>query len=305
MTYSQYGDTDTLRLTEDAPRPKLGPGEVLIRVERAAVNPVDWKVMAGYLDPMLDIVFPAIPGWDVAGVVEEIGPDVPEFHVGDRVASYGRKDVVHGGTYAEYVVLPATSAARVPDEVGLDVAAGLPLAGLTALRSLEALGVGEEDTLLIHAASGGVGHLAAQLAAARGATVYGTASAQHHDRLRELGVIPFEYGEGLVDRVRAEAPDGVTAVADFVGGVWEQTRELLTVDGRHVSIADPEVEEHGGRWVWVRPDGRRLETLLNQVAAGALEVSLDRTFPLAEAAEALAVSQRGEARGKLLIDPTA
>ncbi|WP_315942987.1 NADP-dependent oxidoreductase [Nesterenkonia marinintestina] len=304
MTYSEYGDPETLRLTDDAPRPKLGPGSVLIRVERAAVNPVDWKVMAGHLDPMLDVIFPAIPGWDVAGVVEDIGPDVPEFHVGDRVASYGRKDVVHGGTYAEFTALPASSVARIPDAVGSDVAAGLPLAGLTALRSLETLGIGEEDTLLIHAASGGVGHLAAQLAVARGATVFGTASAQHHDRLRGLGVTPFEYGEGLVEQVRAEAPDGVSAVADFVGGVWEQTRELLTIDGRHISIADPEVEEHGGRWVWVRPDGRRLDTLLNQVADGSLEVGLDRTFPLSEAVEALEVSRRGEANGKILIDPT-
>lgn len=305
ITYSQYGEPETLQLTEDAPQPKFGPGSVLIRVERAAVNPVDWKVMAGYLDPLLDIVFPAVPGWDVAGVIEALGPDVPEFEVGDRVASYGRKDVVHGGTYAEYVALPATSVARIPEPVSAEVAAGLPLVGLTALRSVETLGIGDQDTVLIHAASGGVGHIAAQLAVARGAKVIGTASAPHHEPLCEIGVTPVEYGDGLVDRVRSVAPDGVTAVADFVGGVWEQTRQVLSVGGRHVSIADPQVEQHGGRWVWVRPDGRRLETLLSAVAEGALQVRLDRTFPLAQAAEALQISQQGEARGKLLIDPTA
>src|SRR5690606_1071828 len=111
-----YGDPSTLQLT-DAPRPKLGPSAVLIRVERASVNPVDWKVMAGGLDALIDTVFPVIPGWDVAGVIEEVGPDAPEFAPGDRVAAYGRKDVVHGGTFAEYVALPATSVAAIPDGV--------------------------------------------------------------------------------------------------------------------------------------------------------------------------------------------
>lgn len=303
ITYSEYGDPSTLELT-DAPRPKVGPGSVLIRVERASVNPVDWKVMAGGLDPLIDAVFPVIPGWDVAGVVEEVGPDAPEFAPGDRVASYGRKDVIHGGTFAEYVALPATSVAAIPDDVPFDVAAGLPLTGLTALRSLETLAVTGEDTLLIHAASGGVGHLAAQLARERGATVIGTASERNHEKLRALGVAPVTYGDGLVERVREIAPDGVSAVADFAGGVREQTLAVLADGGRHISIADPSVEEAGGRWVWVRPDGPRLRTLLEKVANGALRVEIDRSFPLADAADAFAVSMDGEASGKLIIDAT-
>ncbi|GHD03898.1 oxidoreductase [Zhihengliuella salsuginis] len=302
MTYSNYGTPETLQLS-DVPTPRVGPGAVLIRVERAAVNPVDWKLMSGGLDGMLDAVFPVVPGWDVSGVVEQVGPDVPEFAPGDRVASYGRKDVVSGGTYAEYVALPATSVARVPRGVSYDDAAGLPLAGLTAQRSLETLELTSDDTLLIHAASGGVGFLAAQLAAEIGATVIGTASERNHEKLREIGVVPVAYGEGLADRVREAAPEGVTAVADFVGGVLPETLAVLAEGGRHVSIADPSVEQDGGHWVWVRPDGARLQELLQKVEAGALRVDIDRTFALAESAAALEANQAG-ANGKILIDAT-
>ncbi|MFC7376423.1 NADP-dependent oxidoreductase [Brachybacterium sp. GCM10030267] len=303
MTYPEYGDPSTLELTEQ-PTPKVSPGTVLIRVQRASVNPVDWKLMAGGLDQMMDVFFPVIPGWDVAGVVEAVGPDTPEFAPGDRVASYGRKDAVYGGTYAEYVTLPATSVAAIPDEVDDEAAAGLPLAGLTALRSLETLELTAEDTLLIHAASGGVGYSAAQLAREIGATVIGTASEKNHDKLRAIGVTPVTYGDGLVERVREVAPDGVTAVADFVGGVREDTLAVLADGGRHVSVADPSVEEKGGHWVWVRPDGQRLRTLLEKVAAGTLSVEIDRTFALADAAEALETSKNGSANGKLIIDAT-
>lgn len=303
MTYSAYGDPQNLTLTE-MPAPKVGPGWVLIAVERAAVNPVDWKLMAGGLDAMMDVVFPVTPGWDVSGVVEAVGPDVPEFSVGDRVASYARKDYVHGGTYAEHVAVPATSVAKVPESVDLATSAGLPLAGLTAKRSLEILELTADDTLLIHAASGGVGHLAAQLAVDAGARVIGTASEANHPRLRDLGVEPVAYGDGLVERVRELAPQGVTTVADFVGGVLEQTTAVLAEGGRHISIADPSVEQRGGHWVWVRPDGPRLAELLSRLADGTLDLVVDRTVPLAEAAEAMEVSRRGEANGKLLIDPT-
>ncbi|MGO2313035.1 NADP-dependent oxidoreductase [Brachybacterium tyrofermentans] len=303
MTYTEYGDPSTLQLT-DAPMPKAAPGAVVIRVERASVNPVDWKVMSGGLDGLIETIFPVIPGWDVAGVVEAVGPDTPEFAPGDRVASYGRTDIIHGGTYAEFVALPATSVAAIPDGVDVDAAAGLPLVGLTALRSLETLELTAADTLLIHAASGGVGFLAAQLAREIGATVIGTASPQNHEKLQAIGVTPVTYGEGLVERVREIAPDGVTAVADFVGGVREDTLALLADGGRHVSIADPSVEETGGHWVWVRPDGARLSSLLEKVAAGALRVEIDRSFALADAGHAFEVSMAGTANGKLLIDAT-
>lgn len=303
LTYSHYGEPRVLSLS-DVPVPKVGPGCVLVKVHRAAVNPVDWKLMAGGVDGLLDVVFPVVPGWDVSGEIAALGPDVPEFEVGDRVASYARKDVVSGGTFAEYVAVPATSVAHVPDGVALDVAAALSLTGLTALRCVETLGVTGQDTVLIHAASGGVGYIASQLAVATGATVIGTASPRHHDKLRAVGVTPLAHGDGLTERIREVAPAGVSAVLDLVGGVLGTTLAVLGEGGRHVSIADPAVEEHGGQWIWVRPDGPRLTHLLDLVAQGALDVDVDRTFPLESGAEALELSRSGAARGKIVLTVT-
>ena len=301
ITYDRYGTNDVLRMTE-RPIPKVGPGEVRIRVTRASVNPVDWKVMSGGLDEMMAAHFPVIPGWDVAGVVDEIGPDTPEFAVGDRVAAYARKEIVSAGTFAEYVTVSAVDVADVPDAVTDDTAAALPLTGLTALRVIEALDVTEGDTVLLHAASGGVGFLAAQLALAEGARVVGTASPANHDRLADLGVLPVAHGDGLQQRLREAAPEGFDAIGDLVGEVLEPSLAVLREGGRLASIADPTVQEHGGRWVWVRPDGPRLSGLLRLVADGDLHVAIDRAYPLEEVAEAFAASQAGSAHGKLLIE---
>lgn len=300
MTYDRFGDDDELRMVE-RPTPKVGPGEVRIRVTRASVNPVDWKVMSGGLDPLMDSRFPVVPGWDVAGVVDAVGPDTPEFAPGDRVAAYARKQVVSGGTFAEYVTVRADDVALVPDAVTDDVAGALPLTGLTALRVLETLAVTKGDTLLIHAASGGVGHLACQLAVAAGATVIGTASPANHDKLAAIGVTPLAHGDGLAERLAEVAPDGVDAVADLVGGVLDVSLAALRAGGRLASIADPGVEEHGGRWVWVRPDGERLAQLLAEVAEGRLTVEIDRTYPLEQVADAFALSREGGAKGKLVV----
>lgn len=302
MTYAEYGAPETLQLTEQ-PTPKVAPGSVLIRVERAAVNPVDWKLMQGGLDPLMDVVFPVIPGWDVSGVIEEVGMDVPEFQPGDRVAAYARKDFVHGGTYAEYVSLRAADVARIPEGVDFDQAAGLPLAGKTALRTLEQLELSSQDTLLIHAASGGVGYIAAQLAVEAGATVIGTASEKNHEKLRAVGVTPVTYGEGLEDRVREIAPEGVTAVADFAGDVLEQSLAVLTQGGRLASILDGGFPEHGGHLVWVRPDAARLEYLLGKIAEGKLSVEIDSTYPLEESVAAMQRNIEGS-NGKVIIDVT-
>lgn len=300
MAYTEYGDENVLRLME-LPQPKVAPGEILIRVTRASVNPVDWKVMSGALDPMMDAHFPVVPGWDVAGVVEKVGVDVPEFAVGDRVAAYARKIVVSGGTFAEYVMVPADIAARVPDGVSDEQAAALPLAGLIARRAVDALDLSPQDTVVLHAASGGVGYLASQLAVATGATVIGTASPEHFGKLEAVGVRPVAYGDGLTNRIRELAPHGVAAVADFVGGVLDVTLAVLQDGGRHVSIADSEVLEHGGRWLWVRPDGPGLAQLLGLVADGKLRLDIDRTLPLEQLPEAFRLSREGEAKGKLVV----
>jgi NADPH:quinone reductase-like Zn-dependent oxidoreductase len=303
VTYDSFASDNSRLKTGDVPDPKVGPGQVLIEVRAAGVNPVDWKVMAGGLDGMMDAVFPVIPGWDVAGVVRGLGPDTPEFAPGDEVMAYARKDVIKAGTFAQYVAVAADHVARKPAALDWNQAGGLPLAGMTAQRSLDRLAVGEDDVLLIHAASGGGGGLAVQIARDRGTRVIGTASEKNHDYLRGLGAEPVSYGDGLVERVRELAPGGVSAVTDFVGGQLDATLAVLAPGGRHVSIADNTVAEHGGHWIWVRPNGAKLAELAALADRGALGVEVAGTFPLEETGAAFDASRSGHTRGKLVITP--
>ncbi|MFJ9036964.1 NADP-dependent oxidoreductase [Streptomyces sp. NPDC102406] len=300
MTYDTYGDNGVLALT-DQPVPKVGPGEVLVRVRYAAVNPVDWKVMSGGLDGMMDTVFPVVPGWDVSGVVERAGIDAPEFTAGDEVFSYARKDYVHGGTFAEFVTIPVRAVVAKPRSLSWGEAAGVPLAGLTAYQTLTRLDTGSGDTVLIHGGAGGVGTFGVQIAKALGARVIATASEKNHDRLRELGAEPVAYGDGVVDRVRALAPEGVDVVADYVGGVLDVTRAVLREGGRHASVADPDVMGAGGQWMWARPDAAGLRALADLADKGQLQVPVAETFPLERLADAFELSQTGHVHGKILI----
>jgi len=300
ITYDHYGGPEVLTLT-DLPEPKVGPHEVLVRVRSASVNPVDWKVMAGYVDGLFNVRFPVVPGWDVAGVIERVGLDVPEFAAGDEVIAYARKDWVEQGTFAQFVTVPVRALARKPAALDWDQSAGLPLAGLTAYQLLNRLGVGRGDVVLVHAAAGGVGILATQIAVASGARVIGTASAGNHDTLRALGAEPVEYAGGLADRVLALAPGGVDVVVDLVGGVLESTKVVLKPGGRHGSIADGSVTEAGGVYAWVSPNGADLQALADLADAGHLTVPVAATFPLEDVGDAFRLSQTGHVRGKIAI----
>jgi NADPH:quinone reductase-like Zn-dependent oxidoreductase len=301
MTLQQYGQPEDLKLV-DHPEPKVAPGEVLVRVKAAGVNPVDWKLGEGLLDALMETHFPMIPGWDVAGVVERVGLDVEEFAPGDEVYGYVRKDSVQLGTYAELVSAHVRMLARKPATLTWEQAAGVPLAGLTAYQSAKRVGVGAGETVLVHAAAGGVGMFGVQIAAALGARVIGTASERNHDFVRELGGEPVTYGDGLVDRIRALAPDGVDAALDFVGGeAVGVSRQVLKSPERVASIVDAGAVEKGGHYVWVRPDPADLTTLAELADQGKLSVHIDRALPLSEAAEAWRISRDGHTRGKLVL----
>lgn len=301
ITLQHYGQPEDLKLVEH-PDPKVAPGEVLIRVQAAGVNPVDWKLGAGYLDPLMETHFPLIPGWDVSGVVERVGPDVAEFVPGDEVYGYVRKDSVQLGAYAELVSAHVRMLARKPASLTWEQAAGVPLAGLTAYQSIERVGVREGETVLVHAAAGGVGMFGAQIAAALGARVIGTASERNHDFVRQLGAEPVSYGEGLADRIRELAPDGVDAALDFVGGdAVDVSQEVLKQRDRVVSIADQDALAKGAHLLWVRPDPADLTALAELADAGRLAVHVERVLPLAEAAEAWRISREGRVRGKLVL----
>lgn len=302
ITYSKFGSADVLELT-DQPDPHIGPDTLLVRVKAASVNPVDWKIRQGYLEGLIDTVFPAVPGWDVAGVVEQVGLDTPEFQVGDEVYGYVRKDTVQGGTFAELVAAPVRTLARKPASLSFEEAAAVPLAGLTAYEAIQRAGVAEGKTVLVHAAAGGVGAFAVQIASALGARVIGTASESNHEFLRKLGAEPVTYGDGLVDRVRAIAPDGIDVALDFVGGeAVSASAELLADGGTIASITDPTARtEHGGHYVWVRPSAADLDALTALFDSGKLTVEVARVFDLADAADAHRASETGHTRGKVVV----
>lgn len=257
ISYSGYGGPEVLEYGE-VRDPKVGPDTVLVKVRAAAVNPVDWKAREGYLAPALDAVFPVIPGWDVSGVVVQPGASVTEFATGDEVIGYVREDFLSRGTFAEYVAAPVRTLARKPRNLTYEEAAGLPLAGLTAYQVLTgALAVQEGDVVLVHAAAGGVGSIAVQLGRHLGARVIGTASERNHDFLRELGAEPVTYGEGLAERVRALAPEGVDAVFDTVGGEALKVSADLLAPGGRLRVDRGRLRRRPGRSLRLRAPRRR------------------------------------------------
>lgn len=304
VALDDYGTADVLTL-RDLPDPPVGPDVVRIRVRAAGVNPVDHIIRQGHLRGLYPHHTPLIPGWDVAGVVDRVGPAVTRFAPGDEVLAYARKDTVQHGTYAELAGVTEAAVAHKPAALSFAQAGGLPLAGLTAWQALLAVDAGPGDVVLVHAAAGGVGHLAVQLARARGAArVIGTASPANHDFLRRFGAEPVAYGDDLPHRV-AELTGGdgrVDAVLDFVGGTaLRQSPGLVRQATRHVSVVDPAVKEQGGRYVFVRPSGEQLETLGALATAGRLRVEVSREFPLAEAAAAQQLVEQGHVRGKVVL----
>jgi NADPH:quinone reductase-like Zn-dependent oxidoreductase len=296
------GGPEVLRLVE-VPRPDPAPTEVLVRVAAAGVNPVDWKTRArgAYLrEP------PFTVGWDVAGVVEELGSGVTRFAVGDRVFGMPRFPG-EAAAYAEYVSSPSRQLARTPDVLS-DVEAGaLPLAGLTAWQALvESADVRPGQRVLVLGAAGGVGHLAVQVAKARGAHVLGTASAAKHDFLAELGVDEaIDYTQEAVE----ERAGAVDVVVDTVGDSGTAVATLRD-GGVYVAIStraglEPLRELAGGRvrvlGILVEPDRLGLESLAELVADGRLRPRVAATFPLEEAARAHALVEEGRTQGKVVL----
>ncbi|HEX6344245.1 NADP-dependent oxidoreductase [Umezawaea sp.] len=305
IAYDAFGDAEVMTL-RDLPEPLVGPDRVLVEVRAAGVNPVDAAVRAGHLRGLLPHHFPLVPGWDVAGVVVSTGLAVTGFAPGDEVFGYQRQDHVRDGTYAELVAATERGLAHKPASLGFAEAGGLALCGLTALQSLRAVGVGPGDAVLVHAAAGGVGHLAVQVAKALGASrVIGTASPRNHDFVRSLGAEPVAYGDALVDNVAdLVGGDGKVDVAlDCVGGAALGDSPALVRDpARVVSIVDTNVVGLGGRWVFAAPVAADLEWLAGQVDAGALRVEVQQVFPLARAVEAHRLLEGGHVRGKVVLE---
>ncbi|MER5635361.1 NADP-dependent oxidoreductase [Kitasatospora sp. NPDC002227] len=281
----------------DRPVPVPGPGELLVEVRAAGVNPVDWKVRRGLLGRELPL--PHVFGSEVAGVVRGLGPGVAGFEAGAAV--FG--PTLTGG-YARHTLLPAAQSARLPPNVSHVQAAVLPVAAGAAYDALGQLALGEGGTLLILGVGGGVGTVAAQLARRAGLVVLGTVSEAGRAYVEGLGVTPVRHGEGVAGRIRAAAPQGVDGVLDLVGG--EDARaaaETLRRPGRLVSTVDPVTAvELDGTFVRRTHTADTLDALAALVAAGELDPRITATYPLEQAGQALAAVETGHVRGKVVLE---
>jgi NADPH:quinone reductase-like Zn-dependent oxidoreductase len=266
----------------------------------AGVGPVDVRIREGAMQQFFPLPLPAVPGLEVAGIVDEVGEGVSGVSVGDGVFGH-----TNGGGYAQYAVIDDVAAK--PDDLSWEIAAALPVAVETSDRVLGILGLTAGETLLIHGAAGVTASVGAQLAVANGVTVIGTASPANHDYLRNLGAIPISYGDGWVERVQAVAPGGVDAIWDAVGaGVLEESISLRGgVTDRIVTIADPRAYELGIDFsTGPRHDfTAALAAYAKRFAAGDLTVRIDQTLPLADAAQAQDIVGSGHARGKVILQP--
>ncbi|MGW5745538.1 NADP-dependent oxidoreductase [Amycolatopsis sp. NPDC003861] len=298
VQFKHYGGPEVLELV-DLPDPHPGPGQVRITVRAAGISASDTKIRRGELS--FGATLPQTTGADVAGVVDEIGADVTDVAVGDRI--FGISD--NQAAAAEYALL--TYRAPIPPSLGFADAAGIPAALETATRGLDQLHVTAGTTLFVNGASGGVGTATVQLALARGARVIGSAGARNSGFLSTLGAEPVVYGDGMTDRVRALAPDGVDVALDVAGnGILPELIALAGGDAKNViTVADfAGAEAHGVHFSNGFADGNAfhaLATIGDLIEAGKFWLPVERTYPLADIAEAHHAAETGHVRGRLVL----
>jgi len=302
VRFDQYGGVDVLKVVE-VEDPVPGPGQLLIRVKAAGINPGESKIREGLLHERWPATFPSGQGSDLAGVVEALGEGADGFHAGDEVIGFtdGR------ASQADLVVIEAENATPRPPGVSWEVAGGLFVAGATAWAVVRAVNLTAGDTVVVSGAAGGVGSLAVQLARRAGATVIGLASEHNHEWLRGHGVVPVTYGDGVADRIREAAPGGVDAFIDTVGAPYvELALELGVAADRIDTIADfAAVSKYG-----VKADGNAvgasaatLAELAGLIDEGALELPIAATYPLDEVRDAFTELERNHTRGKIVLVP--
>ncbi len=303
VRYDNYGDVDVLNVVE-VEDPVPGRGQLLVRVKAAGINPGEAKIRDGMLAERFPSTFPSGQGSDLAGVVERIGEGVDDVAVGDEVIGFTDERA----SQAELVVIPAENATRKPAGVPWEVAGGLFVVGATAWASVRAVGVSSGDTVVVSGAAGGVGVIAVQLARRAGATVIGLASERHHEWLRAHGVVPVVYGDGVGDRIREAAPDGVDAFLDMVGGGYVELALELGVSPQRINtIADfAAIEKHG-----VKSEGNAvgasaatLAELAALIDAGELEVPIAATYSLDQVRDAYRELADNHTRGKIVLQPS-
>lgn len=297
--FNEYGGPEVGEIL-DLPMPEPGPGELLVAVRAAGVNPVDWKIRAGYLKDYMPLDMPAVLGREVAGVVEEVGKDVHGFTAGDEILG---STAPGSGGFAEFTLVTADTAGKKPPQVSFTDAAVLPVAATTAFEAINQLGLASGQTLLITGIGGGVGVAAAQLARNKGITVIGTGSEAKRELAESLGATLVTYGDGAADRIRSILPGGVDAILDLIGGeALRDVAPLVRDRSRLVTTTDPQTAaEFGGTLVERDRSGRALQEVAQLVADGKLDPHVGDILPLDQAAEALSAVESGHARGKLAV----
>ncbi len=302
VRFDEYGDVDVLNVVEVA-RPVPGSGEVLIKVVAAGINPGEASIRKGLLHAMWPATFPSGEGSDLAGVVEELGPDVTGFAVGDEVLGH----VDTRASHAEVVVAEVGNLVARPSGVAWDAAGALFVAGSTAYATVRAVNLTPGDTVVVSGAAGGVGSLAVQLAANAGATVIGLASDRHHGWLANHGVIPVTYGDGVAERIRAAGNGRVDAFIDtFGGGYVEMAIGLGVTPDRIDTIIDrAAAQEYGtkveGSAAAANPEV--LAELAGLIAEGRLEIPIAKTYPLSEVRDAYRDLEQRHTLGKIVLRP--
>lgn len=310
VVINEFGGREVLKYV-DMPVPEPGEGEVLVRVKAAGVNPVDWKIRAGYLMDFYPYKFPIVLGWDLAGVVEQLGFSARRFKSGDEVYGYCRRSVIQHGTYAEYVAIPESYITPRPKNVSVEEAAAIPLAGLTAYQSVyDAVELKAGDSILILGASGGVGSFGVQFGKLAGAQVVAVASKRNHGYLKEVGADEaVDYAAGdFRDGVKSVLPQGADVVFDCVGPeALAQGYDCVKRGGRVVAILVRESKELAAKtgathhYVFVEPNVVELDHIRSLVEMGKLRVHLSLIHPLAEVAKAHEVMETGHTRGKIIL----
>jgi NADPH:quinone reductase-like Zn-dependent oxidoreductase len=284
----------------DLEMPAPLPGELLVEVRSAGVNPVDWKIRSGMLGEASAADLPAVLGSEVSGVVREVGKDVEGFAENDEV--FGSVAPGSGG-YTEFTLVTATAAAHKPPQVSFNDAATLPVAAATAYDGVTQLGLKEGQTLLINGVGGGVGVAAAQIARDLGINVIGTASEDKRALIETLGATLVPYGDGVDERIKQILPDGVDAILDLAGhDGLRAVAGLVTDRSKLISAGEPAVADLGGHMIERDRTSRVLEIVAALVAEGKLDPHVEDVRPLDEAADALAAVEIGHARGKVVIE---
>lgn len=302
VRFDEYGGVDALQVVEVG-RPVPGPGQVLVRVKAASINPGEAKIRSGALAQRWPTTFPSGEGSDLAGIAEELGEGVRGFAVGDEVIGWTDNRASH----AEFVVVEAAHLVHKPAGVSWEAAGSLFVVGATAHAMVRAVSVGPGDTVVVAGAAGGVGTIAVQLARNAGATVIGLASEPHHEWLSSHGVIPVTYGEGVADRIRAASGGRVDAFLDTVGrGYVELALELGVRPERIDTIADFEAAAKHG----VKTDGNAagastqvLSELAELIDQGKLEIPIAGVYPLAKVQDAYREVEQGHTLGKIVLKP--